>query len=35
MYDAIAAGNDRVRAFIHPGGFVPLDTQWEALRETL
>jgi homoserine kinase type II len=35
MYDAVAAGNDRVRAFIRPGGFAPLDAQWEALRETL
>lgn len=32
MYDAIYGGNERVRAFIRPGGFVPIDAQWEALR---
>jgi homoserine kinase type II len=35
MYDAIAAGNDRVRPFILPDGFVPLDAQWEGLRARL
>lgn len=35
MYDAIYGGNERVRAFIRPGGFVPLDAQWESLRGTL
>ena len=35
MYDAIRRGNERVRDFIRPGGFVPLDEQWEDLRDSL
>ncbi|MBC8077117.1 MAG: phosphotransferase [Chloroflexales bacterium] len=35
VYDAIYGGNERVRGFIRPGGFVPLDAQWEALRGML
>ena len=32
MYAAIYdQGNDRVRAFIRPEGFVPIATHWEAL----
>ena len=35
MYDAIYGGNERVRAFIRPGGFIPLDAQWASLRGML
>lgn len=33
MYSAIYdQGNDRVRAFIRPGGFTPIETQWVRAR---
>ena len=36
MYAAIYDdGNDRVRAFMHPEGFVPIEAQWAALRRVL
>lgn len=36
MYEAAyGQGNDRVRQFWGPDGFVPLDERWHALRRTL
>ncbi len=33
LYEAIYSdGNDRLRQFIEPGGFVPLADRWEGMR---
>ena len=32
IYDV---GNDRVRKFMKPGGFVPIECQWKRLRSHL